>query len=416
MRNSPANASKRQPAGKTPVKPTAKDTSKSRLSSQPGSVASRVKPAVKAVVSKASPSKVVAAKKTTASKQPSKPSAKSDVKSVKSRQDAEKKPVASKNVPAPAKVAKTAASAKLKGAAVAGGKAKAAPQRSTPAKPIAAKASGSTAKATRTAASKPLPKSGKSAVATPKAAAATLPSPAKTASGKSPKPAPRSVQKAAPKAAPKVSAKAVVAEKHPVAAPSKPAKSPTPRLPVKPLPPVKADPVVYRPPVQQPKAPKMADVLKSLDAAMKFFQKANFVAAEDAFEKIIAKYPTQSDIVALVSRYIAICKSKLQTPQKVSQTPDSLYDQGVIEMNNGHFEAAIDLFRRALKSQPDMPYVLYSLAAAQVRLGNTDEGLKTLEQAVAVREIHRSKARTDPDFLPLRGDTRFQELVGLGAV
>ena len=149
---------------------------------------------------------------------------------------------------------------------------------------------------------------------------------------------------------------------------------------------------------------------------MKFFQKANFVAAEDAFEKIIAKYPTQSDIVALVSRYIAICKSKLQTPQKVSQTPDSLYDQGVIEMNNGHFEAAIDLFRRALKSQPDMPYVLYSLAAAQVRLGNTDEGLKTLEQAVAVREIHRSKARTDPDFLPLRGDTRFQELVGLGAV
>ncbi len=160
----------------------------------------------------------------------------------------------------------------------------------------------------------------------------------------------------------------------------------------------------------------MAEVLKSLDAAMKFFQKGNFVAAADAFEKLVAKYPTQSDIVALVTRYLAICKSKLQAPAKPSQAPESLYDQGVIEMNNGHFEAAIDLFKRALKSDAAMPHVLYSLAAAQVRLGDMDAGLQTLVRAVEVREIHRSKARSDPDFLSLRGDTRFQELVGLGSV
>lgn len=415
MRNSPANASKRQPAGKTPVKPTPKDTSKSRPSSQAGSVASRAKPAERPVAPKAPASTLVAAKKSTASKQSSKPVAKAGEKSVKSRQDAGKKAVASKKVPVPVKPAKTAVAAKSKSAVVASVKAKAAPKRSTPAKPLASKTSSSTAKVSK-AASKTLPKSTKPTAARPKISVKTMPAEAKTASAKSLKPASKSAQKPAPKVAPKVSAKTTPADKRPVAAPSKPAKSPTLRMPVKPLPPVKAEPVVFRPPVQQPKAPKMADVLKSLDAAMKFFQKANFAAAEDAFEKIIAKYPTQSDIVALVSRYIAICKAKLQTPQKVSQTPDSLYDQGVIEMNNGHFEAAIDLFRRALKSQPDMPYVLYSLAAAQVRLGNTDEGLKTLEQAVAGRELHRSKARTDPDFLPLRGDSRFQELVGLGAV
>ncbi len=160
----------------------------------------------------------------------------------------------------------------------------------------------------------------------------------------------------------------------------------------------------------------MAEVLKSLDAAMKFFQKSNYAAAADAFEKIVAKYPTQSDIVALVSRYAAICESKLKAPPKLSQSPESLYDQGVVEMNNGNFEHAIELFKKALKSQAEMPHVLYSLAAAQVRFGNTDDGLRTLEQAVEKREIHRSKARMDPDFLSLRGDARFQELVGLGSL
>ena len=43
---------------------------------------------------------------------------------------------------------------------------------------------------------------------------------------------------------------------------------------------------------------------------------------------------------------------------------------------------AIDLFKRALKSQPRGSHILYSLAAAQVRSGQTDEGLKTLKEAV----------------------------------
>jgi tetratricopeptide (TPR) repeat protein len=412
MKNSPANASKGKPAAKTSVKSSSKATSKSQASSASRKTIAVAKPAVKTQPSKSVVSKVksVAPKTSTAAKASSRGTAKPSAKAAVSSSKEPKKSVSVKKNPPATKAAKPAPVAvKSKVTAVVRGTALKSAKLPAPAKPSDAKTSG--AKGAKSGQAKPAVKSSKT-VARPKVAAKATPAAAK----KSAKAALKLVPKSAPKPAAKAAVKAAPPERRPVTPPAKPKRTLVQRTPVKPLPPVKADPVVFRPPTALPKAPKMAEVLKSLDGAMKFFQKSNFAAAADAFEKILAKYPTQSDIVALVSRYIAICKSKLKVPAKVSQTPDSLYDQGVIEMNNGQFEAAIDLFKRALKSQADMPHVLYSLAAAQVRLGDSDEGLKTLEQAVAVREIHRSKARVDPDFLPLRGDSRFQELVGLGAV
>lgn len=157
----------------------------------------------------------------------------------------------------------------------------------------------------------------------------------------------------------------------------------------------------------------MAEVLKAYDSAIKLFQRGHYAQARDAFEAINKKYPNQSDIVARVGQYLDICRQRLVAPPKLPQTPDSLYDRGIVEMNNARYGEAIDFFKRALKSDPAMPHVLYSLAAAQVRAGNPDDGLKTLERAVEGREIYRSHARNDPDFAELRSDARFQELVGV---
>lgn len=418
MRNSPAKASNPKPAAKKPVKPTVNDTSRNRPKAAAAKSTAKAKPALQAK-KKPVAAKATQAKKTSATKSAAKKALKL-AKSLASKaptrkQVVAKKPVAAAKAVKAVKAVKATARPVAKTAPVKGKSASVGRGNSTKSsKPVVAakspKTKVSVKPALKAAAKKPVAKP------VPKAAASTARG---KVSAKVAVVAPKK-KSPAPKAVP------VAPAKRPVAAKAEPAKAvpvkgksskPLSRIPLKPLPPVKAELVAVRPPpAPLPKAPKMAEVLKSLDAAMKFFQKASFAAAEDAFEKILAKYPTQSDIVALVSRYIAICKSKLQTPQKMAQTPESFYDQGVIEMNNGNFEEAIELFKRALKSQSEAPHVLYSLAAAQVRLGNTDDGLRTLEQAVEIREIHRSKARTDPDFVALRGDVRFQELVGLGSV
>ena len=83
--------------------------------------------------------------------------------------------------------------------------------------------------------------------------------------------------------------------------------------------------------------------------------------------------------------------------------------------NRGHIEKAIELFERALKIQPLADYVLYSLAAAQARLGAVREALANLRRSIELDKFlrNRVKARRDPDFSPLYENREFQEIVGI---
>jgi Flp pilus assembly protein TadD len=96
-----------------------------------------------------------------------------------------------------------------------------------------------------------------------------------------------------------------------------------------------------------------------------------------------------------------------------TRTPDALYNQGVFEFNRGNVEAAIDIFEKALKSEPRADHLLYSLAAAYARGGDDVKSVEALRKAIAVNPVHRSHARHDPDFTPLRGNREFLRVSGL---
>jgi TolA-binding protein len=218
-------------------------------------------------------------------------------------------------------------------------------------------------------------------------------------------------------AAPKTSARApqAKASKAPAisaktttkSSPKQPHKAPRPspasRLAQRPAPaPAPPKPNVVRPGV----------VVKAFEAALKFFNRGHFAEARDAFEKLIKHYPDHTDIAARSNTYLAICRARTQAAPKVPQTADTLYDRGVLELNRANYDVAMGFFEKALKVQPGQPHILYSLAAAQVRAGQTDEGLKSLEKAITAKELYRSKARGDFDFSKLTSDPRFRELVG----
>jgi tetratricopeptide (TPR) repeat protein len=75
------------------------------------------------------------------------------------------------------------------------------------------------------------------------------------------------------------------------------------------------------------------------------------------------------------------------------------------------FDKAYDVLADARQQYPDDAGVLYNLACAESMLGRTDDALGHLEQAIAT-ERFREAAKTDPDFDPIRGDPRFEQLFG----
>lgn len=56
--------------------------------------------------------------------------------------------------------------------------------------------------------------------------------------------------------------------------------------------------------------------------------------------------------------------------------------------------------------------LVYNLACAEARLGNTDVAFDHLREAVSERDSLGELARTDEDLASLRGDARFEEIVG----
>jgi len=73
---------------------------------------------------------------------------------------------------------------------------------------------------------------------------------------------------------------------------------------------------------------------------------------------------------------------------------------------------AKQLLREALERYDDRGTLYYNLACAEALLGETDEALGHLRQAVEAQPSLAGSAREDHDFESLRDDPRFAELLG----
>jgi tetratricopeptide (TPR) repeat protein len=83
----------------------------------------------------------------------------------------------------------------------------------------------------------------------------------------------------------------------------------------------------------------------------------------------------------------------------------ALFDQG-------QHEKAKKLLTDALPKYEDKAGILYNIACAESMLGEADEALEHLKQALEAQPSFAENAREDPDFEPIRSDPRFAELVG----
>ena len=82
------------------------------------------------------------------------------------------------------------------------------------------------------------------------------------------------------------------------------------------------------------------------------------------------------------------------------------------KVNIREHEKAKQVLTEALGRYEDNAGVLYNLACAEALLGQKDEAIGHLREALAGHPAFAESAREDPDFEPIQDDPRFAELVG----
>lgn len=75
------------------------------------------------------------------------------------------------------------------------------------------------------------------------------------------------------------------------------------------------------------------------------------------------------------------------------------------------YATALAATRRGLEIYPGNAHLLYNVACMESLLGNDDEALTALAESVAQWAPYKEQARKDDDFVSLREDPRFLELV-----
>ena len=82
-------------------------------------------------------------------------------------------------------------------------------------------------------------------------------------------------------------------------------------------------------------------------------------------------------------------------------------------LDEQRYAEAKPIFEAALEDAGDSSYALYNLACVEALLAETDAAFAHLAEAIALKPAELSElARDDSDLASLRGDPRFEQLLG----
>ena len=146
-----------------------------------------------------------------------------------------------------------------------------------------------------------------------------------------------------------------------------------------------------------------APALDLFEKAVKALGKKDFERARDLLETLIEEHAQERELVERARAYRAMC----DRPKGF----DDLLNYGVYLHNRGEFGDALKYLQQAAEIHPRNEHVLYCLAAAFSRSGDTTGALKALRSAIGVSTSNRAQAKSDSDFDPIREDPDFVALV-----
>ncbi len=156
-----------------------------------------------------------------------------------------------------------------------------------------------------------------------------------------------------------------------------------------------------------------------------YYAMGNLVKAANLFEKAITVRPEDYQVPGILMgiyrslndqiKYIATVKRLVQKcEQHLKFNPDdarAYYMGGGGLLLLGEMEKGEEWFARAISLGSDNVGTNYNIACAYVQIGKIDEALSYLARAIENGFSHREWFENDPDLDPIKGDSRFQDLL-----
>lgn len=91
--------------------------------------------------------------------------------------------------------------------------------------------------------------------------------------------------------------------------------------------------------------------------------------------------------------------------------PINHYNYAVILDEQGRHMEARERYEHVLELAPDLAPALYNMSCSYAREGDLETAIPFLLESIAIDEAFRAEARHDPDFDPVRDESRFQAIV-----
>ena len=153
----------------------------------------------------------------------------------------------------------------------------------------------------------------------------------------------------------------------------------------------------------------VAKALKIFEAGVKkLLDGKNSEAAKD-FQTLLDDPPTDLGLVLRARQYLSAAIS-IKTMEPNLTTAEDMYNHGVVLLNGGDIEGALKILGVAAKQAPKDDRIMYVRALALGISGDEEAATEQLQAAIKINGANRVYAHNDPDFAPLHGNPRFQEL------
>jgi tetratricopeptide (TPR) repeat protein len=157
---------------------------------------------------------------------------------------------------------------------------------------------------------------------------------------------------------------------------------------------------------------RSSHALDLFEKAVRALGKRDYARAREHFEALIEAHPDERDVLERARTYMALCARALdKRPSFRPKSFEEFLNYGVYLHNRGEFEEALKHLQQAAEIHPRNEHVLYCLAAAAARSGDTAAAIKALRSAIAANPETRAQARSDSDFDPIREEEEFVGLV-----